>query len=63
MYPTRKEDFKPLLKTKTQFGHLFSSEQILFILLYKKKCVQIKKQVRKTYCFLVSSFISFKTKM
>lgn len=37
------EDFKPFFKMKTQFDHKFPSEQILFILLYKKKTVQIKK--------------------
>lgn len=41
MYHPHKENFilKPFLKTKTLFGHPFSSEQILFILLHKKKPV------------------------
>lgn len=50
---------------KTLFGQLPSKQNIIYSTFKnknKKTLIKLRKQVRKTYCFLASSFL-FKTKI
>ena len=48
---------------KTLFGQLPSKQNIIYSTFKNKKnLIKLRKQVRKTYCFLASSFL-FKTKI
>lgn len=56
MYLPQREDFKSFLKLNNLFGHQLPSEQMLFILLYIQKPVQIEITGEENLLFLSLSF-------